>query len=135
MSIIDNALALISNAAPESIDGFSNVHLVLDVTYMLNGEDPSTMASNLEKMVLHAIGECLLTGHTEAEVETHSYEATCLVPDEIALTEGQICDWIDQRIGEGDLAIKDIPRLMARYALADPAKMRKEILERIVHSD
>lgn len=45
--------------------------------------------------------------------------------------EDEIADWLSRRIEDGDLKLEDIPRLMARYALANPDDMRAEIAERM----
>lgn len=44
--------------------------LQLTVDYDLHGVDPADMAANLQRLVERAIGEGLLTGETEAEVDT-----------------------------------------------------------------
>ncbi len=46
--------------------------LQLTVDYDLRGVDPADMAANLQRLVERAIGEGLLTGETEAEVDTWS---------------------------------------------------------------
>lgn len=45
--------------------------------------------------------------------------------------EDEIADWLSRRIEDGDLKLEDIPRLMARYALAKPDDMRMEFAERM----
>lgn len=56
------------------------VRLTLDVTYSLNGENATEMVGRLERMCERAIGEGMLTGETDAEVEEHSMFAVIL-PD------------------------------------------------------
>lgn len=48
--------------------------LTLDVTYTLNGVAGDLMIQNLRKMCERAIGEGMLTGNTEAEVDEYSMD-------------------------------------------------------------
>lgn len=50
----------------------AKLRMVLDVSYDLNGVDIAVMRSNLERMAERAIGEGMLTGNTEAEVDEYS---------------------------------------------------------------
>jgi hypothetical protein len=45
--------------------------LELSVTYQLNGVNPESMRHYLEDMVRHAIGEGMLTGSSDAEVDSY----------------------------------------------------------------
>lgn len=51
----------------------TTLRLTLDIDYVLNGETTSSMKSLLESGLASAIGNSLLSGHTEAEVLSHSY--------------------------------------------------------------
>lgn len=57
-----------------SVSETVTVRLTLDVTYSLNGENVTEMASRLRKMCERAIGEGMLTGATDAEVEEYSMD-------------------------------------------------------------
>lgn len=50
---------------------------------------------------------------------------------EETLDEHQIATWLSIQIEDGHIPLEDIPKLMARYALADPDSMRAEIFERM----
>jgi len=50
------------------------MRLTFDVTYSLNGENATEVANNLRKMCERAVGEGMLTGEMDAEVEEHSIE-------------------------------------------------------------
>ena len=52
----------------------TTLRLTLDVRYFLNGENAEEMARRLEQMCHHAIGEGMLTGETEAEVDEFSID-------------------------------------------------------------
>ena len=52
----------------------TKLRLTLDVEYELNGEEVYFLKNNLESLVFRAVGEGLLTGHSEAEVEYWTYE-------------------------------------------------------------
>lgn len=45
--------------------------------------------------------------------------------------EDEIADWLSRQIKDGAMSLEDIPRLMARYALADPNDMKAELAERM----
>lgn len=47
------------------------------------------------------------------------------------LAEEDVARWLSRQIEDGQMMLEDIPQLMARYALADPAQMRAEIAERM----
>ena len=47
------------------------VRLTLDVTYDLNGENATEMVGRLRRMCERAIGEGMLTGETDAEVDEY----------------------------------------------------------------
>lgn len=47
------------------------------------------------------------------------------------LDEDEIADWLSRQIEDGAMKLEDIPRLMARYALADPKDMKTELGERM----
>lgn len=50
---------------------------------------------------------------------------------EETLDEHQIATWLSIQIEDGHIPLEDIPKLMARYALAEPDSMRTEIFERM----
>lgn len=45
--------------------------------------------------------------------------------------EDEIADWLSRQIEDGCIKLEDIPRLMAKYAMANPAEMRAEFAERM----
>lgn len=47
------------------------------------------------------------------------------------LDEQTIAKWLSIQIEDGHILLEDIPKLMARYALADPGDMRDELSERM----
>lgn len=47
------------------------------------------------------------------------------------LSEDELAAYFQSRIEDGDLDLEDIPRLMARYALMDPAEFVDEMHERM----
>lgn len=50
----------------------TKVRLTLDVTYNLNGESAAEMASRLREMCERSIGEGMLTGATDAELDEYA---------------------------------------------------------------
>lgn len=111
--------------------GASNVvkmRLILDVTYNLNGENAVEMASNLRKMCNRAIGEGMLTGEADAEVDESDIRVMIL-PE--PLKEDAIAEFMRQRIESGDLALEDIPNRLASYGLMEPQEFVIEVQERM----
>ena len=112
------------NEASETV----TVRLTLDVTYSLNGENATEMVSRLRKMCERAIGEGMLTGETDAEVEEYSMDA--LIQPE-PLSEDELADFMLQRIENGNLAPEDLPVRLARYGLMEPSAFVDEMRERM----
>lgn len=104
------------------------VRLTLDVAYSLNGENATEMVSRLRKMCERAIGEGMLTGETDAEVEEYSMDAV-IQPE--PLSEDELASFMLQRIENGDLALEDIPVRLARYGLMEPNAFVDEMRERM----
>ena len=102
--------------------------LVLD----LNGENAEAMAERIERTVYEAtFGAGAVTGGTEAEVDEHYFDVVLLKPEAASLDEESLADWLSRQIEDGHMALEDLPKLMARYALADPADLRNELAERM----
>lgn len=51
----------------------TKLRLTLDVEYELNGTDPKYAKNTLYALVFRAVGEGLLTLHSDAEVENYEY--------------------------------------------------------------
>lgn len=105
-----------------------NVRLTLDVTYDLNGENAVEMLRNLELMCQRAIGNGMLTGESDAEVE--SYEVKVFVKPK-PLDEDELTGFMLQRIESGDLSLEDIPNRLARFGLMEPNVFIDEMHERM----
>jgi len=104
------------------------VRLTLDVTYDLNGENATEMVGRLRRMCARAIGEGMLTGETDAEVDEYSMDA---VIQHVPLSEDELANFMLQRIENGDLALEDIPVRLARYGLMEPNAFINEMRERM----
>lgn len=104
------------------------LRLTVDITYDLNGEDPGVLERYLEKMVSRAIGDGLLTGASDAEVETHEVRVDEVpeTPDEEAIEEA-----IAIRLENGTFLLEDVPSRLARYGLMDPVAFVVEMRERM----
>lgn len=106
------------------------LRLTLDVTYDLNGENATEMVSRLRKMCERAIGEGMLTGSSDAEVDEYSMDVE-IMPE--VLPKEAIADLMLQRIESGDLALEDIPDRLAQYGLMEPQAFLAEMRERLEH--
>lgn len=108
------------------------LRLTVDVTYDLNGEDPGVLERYLEEMVARAIGDGMLTGASDAEVETHEVRID-EVPDTPA--EEAIEEAIAIRLENGTFALEDVPSRLTRYGLMDPVAFVNEMRERMGLTD
>lgn len=108
------------------------LRLTVDVTYDLNGEDPGVLERHLENMVFRAIGDGMLTGASDAEVETHEIRI-----DEVPemLDEKEIAQAIADRLESGAFLLEDMPLRAARYGLTDPIVFVNEMRERMELDD
>lgn len=104
------------------------IRLTLDVEYDLNGVAVEEMSALLLRMVERAIGEGLLSGHTEAEVNEYAMD-TEILPEQ--LTEKEVADFMLDRVENGQLDLEDIPVRLARYGLMEAPKFVAEIRERM----
>lgn len=104
------------------------LRLTLDVTYDLNGENAVEMVKNLQRLCERAIGEGMLTGESDAEVEEHSMEVVIQPED---LTEDELADFMRERIENDNLALEDIPVRLARYGLMERHAFVSEMRERM----
>ena len=86
------------------------------------------MVGRLRKMCERAIGEGMLTGETDAEVEEYSMDA---VIQSERPSEDELAGVMLQRIENGDLALEDIPVRLARYGLMEPNAFVDEMRERM----
>lgn len=105
----------------------AHFRLVLDVSYQLHGENAVEMQKLLRRMVERAIGEGLLTGESDAEVDNHAVRVQMMAP----VDEDTIATHLLHRIESGDLLLEDIPVRLARYGLLDPSDFVAEMRERM----
>ena len=106
----------------------TGVRMILDVEYVPNGVSIEELRSRLQEMCERAIGEGMLTGGTEAEVDTWSAK-TVVLPQ--PMDEDELADFMLERIEDGQLAVEDIPVRLARYGLMEPADFVTEMRERM----
>jgi hypothetical protein len=104
------------------------VRLTLDVTYSLNGENATEMVRLLRNMCNRAIGEGMLTGESDAEVNECSVN---VIIQPAPLSEDDVADFMLQRILGGNLLLEDIPVRLARYGLMESNAFIDEMRERM----
>lgn len=91
----------------------STLRLTLDVDYDLNGESISSMKTLLDNGLNSAIGNGLLSGHTEAEVISHEYTIKVIEPtpatevDKIADGIGCLIEMSRSHIEDIDIGLAD----------------------------
>lgn len=114
----------------------ASLRFAANLTLDLNGENAEAMAERMERTVYEAtFGAGALTGSTEAEVNEHYFDVVLLTPQAASIDEEGLAEWLSAQIDGGHIALEDIPKLMARYALTDPADLRNELAERMFPQD
>lgn len=117
-----------THAVPEVV----KARLTLDVSYVLNGEDPDDVLIRLHKRCERAIGDGMLTGETNAEVATWSIDVSVLPSADVSdALEAEIAAFMQQRIEDGNLSAEDIPVRLASYGLMAPETFIAEMRERM----
>jgi hypothetical protein len=108
------------------------LQLILDVTYTPNGVPVDALRRNLDDMVRRAIGEGLLTGHSETEVD--EYKATVTELEDELLDCDELRDFFTDAIDNGSMHLEELTMKMARYGLMHPHQFSAEMRERIALS-
>lgn len=103
-----------------------NISLELTADVELNGLPAAVIEKNLRSMIDRAIGEGLITGYTEAEVDSYSVDVTI---DRHHL-EDEIARWLSTQIEDGNLDLETMGQRLARYGLQMPSDFIAEIRER-----
>lgn len=109
----------------------AHVRFTVSAAIQANGENHELLAQRMNSAFGHAIGNGAITGDTAAETDELDAKTVLLSPEAAALDEDEIANWISGQIESGSMRLEDVARLMARYALADPAEMREELAERM----
>jgi len=109
----------------------AHIRFTLDVVLEANGEDHEYLAQRMNSAFGRAIGDGAITGESAAETDVVDARTVLLTPQAAGLDEDQVATWICELIESGSMRLEDLPRLMARYALSDPAEMREEFAERM----
>lgn len=109
----------------------SHVRFTLDAVIDLNGEDEEYIGQRMNSAFARAIADGALTGDTGATVDVYTAQTTTLTPKAAALSEDDLAAWLSHQIESGAMPLEGLARLMARYALTDPADMREEFVERM----
>lgn len=131
MSIMDQSANQLPEDGVITDEEYGTINISISVRYKLNGETAESMADELEREVRRAIENGMLTGATSASVEEHCADIYPVSQEAADLDEDTISAWISKRIEYGLLDLEDVPLRMARYAIAEPGRMREEILERM----
>lgn len=108
------------------------VRLTLEVTYVLNGEELDSLLSHLHRQCMRAVGDGLLTGGSDAQVEQYTIDETVL-PEPVP--EDALVEFMNQRIADGDLSLEDILDRLVRFGLMEPHAFIAEMRERMGLTD
>ncbi|WP_371436358.1 hypothetical protein [Polaromonas sp.] len=108
------------------------IHVAMEVIYASDGCPEKDIEVMLNRGMSEFINRGGLTGFdAPMVVEEHSVRVISVPLPADRIDEEQLTDWISRRIENGQLPLEEIPRMMARYALAHPADMRIEFAERM----
>lgn len=109
----------------------AHIRFTVDVVLDANGEDHDYLGQRMNNAFARAMASGALTGETSAEVDEQRAKTTLLTPEAAALCEDEVAAWLSGQIESGTMSLERLARVMARYALADPADMRLELVERM----
>jgi hypothetical protein len=115
----------------EQSKDLAHIHYRLNVVLEANGEDHDYLGQRMNSALAQAIGNGALTGESAATVGASEAKLTLLTPQAASIDEDQLATWLSMQIEDGHMRIEDMARLMARYALSDPADMLEEFAERM----
>lgn len=107
------------------------VVVLMEVGARLGGLDKGEFMEALNHRLGWAVGDGLLTGNSEVEVDTWGIEIKALEGPEKDLTESAVEEWVRGLMESGSMRLEDVPKLLARYALASAESARAEIAERM----
>jgi len=115
----------------ESDDGRRiGIRVVVDALYLGDAKDLEWLKASVESEAQRSIAAGLLS-HGTATPDEYTMTVAGTNQEEVDLDEEEIANWIAGTIESGNMKLEDIPKLMARYALADPSAMRSEFAERM----
>jgi len=106
------------------------IRVVVDSIFRGDETDIAWLRPSVEAEAGRSIAAGLLS-HGHSTAAEYTLKVVGSRQQEVDLDEEQIADWIAGSIESGNMKLEDIPKLMARYALADPAEMRSELAERM----
>jgi hypothetical protein len=103
----------------------------LEAAVDLRGIDEKRLLAGLEQRVIWAVGDGLLTGDSEVEVDEWKLKAEALDAEEAGLSQESVEVWFRDLMESGALSLEDVPKMLARYALSSEASARAELAERM----
>lgn len=106
------------------------IRVIVEAIYSGEARDIDWLRPSVESESERSIAAGLLS-HGHATPTDFTVKVLGSRQEEVDLDEDQLSEWIAGSIESGAMKLEDIPRLMARYALADPAEMRSELAERM----
>lgn len=112
----------------QAVNGKARLRVTLDILADLNGVQLTHFKESLESNVNSAIGNGMITGHSEVEVDQRVL-TVLEVPE--ALTEEQITAFMRQQIQDGNMSIEDLAARLARYGLMESPEFLAEMHERM----
>lgn len=115
----------------QEVDNELHVRYMIDVHLDTKGEDQDVLAQRISSSLTMAVHDVDMLGQFDAEVKEKRLAISTMGPEAASLDEEMLTKWFSRQLEDGHMRLEDVPRLMARYALAEPMAMREEVAERI----
>ena len=109
----------------------TNITIEVSAAIDLNGYPKELLQRHMRQSIGHAIGDGLLTGHSEAEVDEYSAKVTMDRHD----LEDEITRYLAGQIEDGKLDAEGMARRLTRYGLMLPSDFTAENDERAEQTD
>jgi hypothetical protein len=109
----------------------TNITIEVSATIELNGYPKDALLRHLRLSMDRAIGDGLLTGHSEAEAEQYHVDITMNRHD----LEDEITRYLAGQIEDGKLDAEGMARRLTRYGLMLPSDFTAENHERAEQTD
>lgn len=94
-------------------------------------DDQKRISEHLAALSERLYNEGLLSGDTPFEIESFEHSQFVGQPGHEPLEESELSSFFADRIESGELEAPDIPKMLSRYGLQDPAAFQEEMLERM----
>lgn len=107
------------------------VRTTVEVEVAAKSVEVSEIALGIKARLSSFVDGRALAGESGAALGRVECRTEVVSPAAAALDEDEVAIFLSSPLESGSMRLEDVPRLMARYALSDPAQMREEFAERM----